>query len=55
MKELRTLDDREMENVSGGLAPAQPVMESAIKKLKKAGKDAELIKTIRKNDDRRKA
>ena len=55
MKELRTLDDREMENVSGGLAPAQPVMESAIKKLKKAGKDAELIKTIRKNDDHRKA
>ncbi len=55
MKELRTLDDREMENVSGGLAPAQAVMESAIKKIRKAGKDAELIKTIRKNDDRRKA
>ena len=55
MKEIKTLDDREMETVSGGLAPAQAAMDSAIKKLKTAKEETEFIKTIAKNDDHRKA
>lgn len=55
MKGIKALDDRDMETVSGGLAPAQAAMESAIKKLKTAKEETEFIKTTAKDDSHRKA
>lgn len=55
MKERKTLNDRDLEPVSGGMAPATPAIDTAIKKIKTATEDAELLKKIKNNDDRRKS